>query len=428
MIIHVVKKDETIGSIADQYQVDTDKLIQENGLTNPFDLAVGQTIVIVRTKQAHTVQEGDSLQGIANQYGIALIELLRNNPFLIDREYIFPGESLVIQYEDEKIEKITTNGYVFPYVDLNTLKKNLLFLTYLSIYSYFVSENGDLNDIDDLDVINLAKSYGVAPIMVITNKDNAGFNNEIVNNLIKSQVVRNNFINNILTKVKNKGYHAININFPYIRAADSKGFTEFISELTEKLHKENCKVILTITPSTFEQEAGANQNTIDYTIMGETIDGFVLSYYDWAYPTDRSTQMIPFYYIKKLVEYYVTKIPSNKIMFEVATLGYIWDIPYEEDVTKVNIISYTNAMSLAGDLNAAIQFNKLNLSSYFYINNKSLRQVLFFDARGVDSYVHLAPDYNLRGIAVWNVMYYLSQQFFLMNTQYDIETLFASDI
>jgi Predicted glycosyl hydrolase len=427
MIIHVVQKDETIRSIADMYNMNTERLIQENGLTNPFDLAVGQTIVIVHAKQTHTVQEGDSLQKIANQYGITLIELLRNNPYLIDRENIFPGESLVIQYEDEKIEKITTNGYVFHYVDLNILKKNLLFLTYLSIYSYFVSENGDLNDIDDQDVINLAKSYGVAPIMVITNQNDAGFNNEIAHNLIESQVVRNNFINNILTKIKSKGYHAININFPYIRTVDSKGFTEFISELTEKLHEENCKVILTLTPSTFEQEAGANQNTIDYTMLGETVDGFVLSYYDWAYPTDRSTQMIPFYYIKKLVEYYVTRLPSDKIMFEVATLGYIWDIPYEEDVTKVNIISFTNAMSLAGEINATIQFNKLNLSSYFYITNKSLRQVLFFDARGLDSYVHLAPDYSLQGIAIWNVMYYLSQQFFLINTQYDIETLYSSD-
>ena len=43
------------------------------------------------------------------------MELLRNNPYLADREYIYPGELMVIKYQDSKVGRITTNGYAYPF-------------------------------------------------------------------------------------------------------------------------------------------------------------------------------------------------------------------------------------------------------------------------------------------------------------------------
>ncbi|HWT75286.1 MAG TPA: LysM peptidoglycan-binding domain-containing protein [Mobilitalea sp.] len=421
MIIHVVQKGDTISSIAQKYEIDEHRLIQDNGITNYDNLAVGQTIIIVHSKQVHTVIEGDTLQGIADQYGISLIQLLRNNPYLLEREFIFPGETIVISYEDEKIRKITTNGYVLPYVEKKILEKNLLFLSYLSIFSYVVAENGDLNDIDDISVINLAKSYGVAPIMVITNLKEKGYDIEAAHNIIINQEFKNNFIENVLSVLKKKGYYAANINFPYIETADRKSFYEFITEFTEKLHNEGFKVIMTITPNTFELDSGNSHEEVDYSFLGRTLDGIILSHYDWAYPVDISTEMIPFYHNRNLVAYFASQIPPEKIMLAAITIGYIWELPFIEEVSKVNIISYTNAVVLASEANVPILFNKLNLSSYYYLKNQSLRQVTFYDARGFKTYVHLIPDFNLQGLGIWNVMYDIQQTFFLINTQYDIE-------
>lgn len=47
MVIHVVREGETIQSIADQYMVPIDRLIIENELKNPNNLALGETIVIL---------------------------------------------------------------------------------------------------------------------------------------------------------------------------------------------------------------------------------------------------------------------------------------------------------------------------------------------------------------------------------------------
>lgn len=425
MIIHVVQQGETINTIADMYKIETDRLIQENSLVNADNLAVGQTILVVYPKLVHTVKEGDTLQGIADKYGISLIQLLRNNPFLIDSEYIYPGETLVIQYEDDKVAKITTNGYVYPYIDLSILRKNLLYLTYLSVYSYIVTSNGDFDDIDDINIIDLAKSYGVEPVMVISNvlfTDTE--HNEVAHNIIINQEIRTHFIENVLSTMKRKGYSAANINFPYIQSSDISNFIELITEFTDRLHKEGFKAFITLTPNTFVLDTGIRYEKADYSTLGQTVDMIVLSYYDWAYPINLSTQMIPLYYIKNLLEYLTLQIPPEKIILGGITIGYIWEIPYIEEVSKVSIISYTNAVVLASEENVPILFNKLNLSAYFYINEQNLSQVTFYDSRGFNIYTRLIPQFGLQGIGIWNVMYYLGQIFFLFNTQFDIENFY----
>lgn len=421
MIIHVVQQGETINSIAEKYGIETDRLIQDNGLMNLDNLAVGQTIVIVNTKQVYTVKEGDTLQGIADTFGISLIQLLRNNPNLLDREFIFPGDTLVTQYEDEKVAKIITNGYVFPYVEPEVLKKSLLYLTYLSVFSYSVTSDGELNDIDDIHIINLAKSFGVAPIMVISNERETGDGSvDITHNMIVNQEIKNNFINNILSVLHRKGYYAVSIDIPNIQSEDRNLFINLMEELTERLHSEGFKVFLTITPTTFEQGSGITTGELDNSILSQTIDGLVLLSYDWAYPSNVLTASIPFYFIKYLVAYFASLIPSEKIIIGTSTIGYIGELPYIKGISRVSMISYTNAVLLASEENAAIQYDEVNLSTFFYLNKQKLSIVVFHDARGINTYMQLIPELGLQGLGIWNVMYYNQQANFMVNTQYDI--------
>lgn len=98
MIIHVVQPQETIQSIAEIYGVSAEKLIIDNELINPEDLVPGQTIVITYPQKVYIVQDGDTLESIAVMHNISVMQLLRNNPILAGREYIYPGELLVISY------------------------------------------------------------------------------------------------------------------------------------------------------------------------------------------------------------------------------------------------------------------------------------------------------------------------------------------
>lgn len=71
-------------------------------------------------------------------------------------------------------------------------------------------QNGNLIDIDDQELIQMAIEYNVMPIMFITalNVEN-GVDIDIVHSLITDTQIQDNFISNILSILHNKGYYGI---------------------------------------------------------------------------------------------------------------------------------------------------------------------------------------------------------------------------
>lgn len=87
----------------------------ENDIIDPNNLTLGEALLIIRPTQTYIVQEGDSLESIADDYGIDLMELLRNNPNIANNRLSI-GEELVISYEVQRIGTLRMNGIAFPYV------------------------------------------------------------------------------------------------------------------------------------------------------------------------------------------------------------------------------------------------------------------------------------------------------------------------
>ncbi len=422
MIIHVVQAGETIDSIAQTYKKSAESIIQDNELPNPYDLAAGQAIVIVYPKEMYTIQEGDTLEGIADLYDVSLMQLLRNNPYLSERDVLFPGEAIVISYDEVTKTDIATNGYAFPYINPIILRKTLPYLTYLSIFSYSISAEGELNVIEDTALIQLAKEYGTAPIMVISNITETGIANyDALHYLLYNQERRESLIDQVLQILRSKGYYGVNIDIPNIPPEDTQAFNNIISEIADRLHNENFKIFVTITPITFEIYTESSHQLPDVTKISEKVDGVNLLSYSWGRSYDIPIEIIPFYVFRFLLNLNTKEGELNKMNVGISTIGYIWEIPYIEGTSNAISITNTNAVVLASESNAAIYYNQTNQTSYFYMfqyNNNSF--VYFNDARGIDARVSLIPEYGLNGVTIWNIMNYFAQMFLVINTQYTI--------
>ena len=422
MIIHVVQAGETIDSIAQKYEKSVESIIQDNELVNPYNLATGQAIVIVYPTEVYTIQEGDTLEGIANSYNVSILQLYRNNPFLADREFIFPGETIVISYDDAPKPDIATNGYAFPYINRSILRKTLPFLTYLSIFSYSISAEGELNVIDDLEIINLAKAYGVAPIMVISNITETGAaDTAILHSLLNDSEKVNLLIDNVLNILKSKGYYGLNIDIPNVPPEDTQVFNNIISQISDRLHSENFKIFITITPITFEIYSEPSHQIPDFTVIGEKVDGVNLLSYSWGRSYDVPIEIIPFYVFRLLLNLNNKLGILGKTTIGISTIGYIAEIPIIEGVSSAISITDTNAVILASDSGSTIYYNQINQTSYFYLFNYDKNYFIYFnDARGIDARTQLVPEYGLNGITIWNIMNYFAQMFLVINTQYSI--------
>ena len=401
-----------------------ERLIQENDLSNQDNLVVGQAILIVYPKELYTVQEGDSLQSIAESHDITVLQLLRNNPFLVGREVIYPGETLVISYSDDKSASISVNGYVYPYIERGILEKNLLYLTYLSIYHYTILENGELSNIDDTELIALAKAYGVAPIMVLSYlTEEVSIDNERLYNLLINRDMQDELIDNILSVLKAKGYYGMDFDSPYISAENWPLYLELVSKVTERLNREGFKVFATLTPNSFQINEGTYTEISDNLRLGQITDGVILLAYAWGQASGIPIEVIPTALFEALLEYALTQIPPEKLTFGISSIGYIWHLPYVEGVSRANSISNTNAIQLASDAGAQINYSQYNLASYFYIFDDDNYLVYFHDIRSVDASIQTVVRHGLKGVGIWNIMYFQAQTFLLINSQYMINTV-----
>jgi len=100
---HIVRPGETLGLIAQNYGVDIYTLASANGISNAHLIhtwqeltipsAAGQQTAVATVRGTHIVRRGETLEGIAKSYGIALSDLIAlNNVF----GWIYPGEELAL--------------------------------------------------------------------------------------------------------------------------------------------------------------------------------------------------------------------------------------------------------------------------------------------------------------------------------------------
>ena len=128
----------------ENFGVSESQLTSYNGLANQPGLVPGQAIIILSPDITATVQPGDTLDSIAAAYGTDLNSILRNNPGLSSGETLYPGQTVVISYEGEKLGNLSVNGYAYTYIDRKLLSSVLPFLTYLTIFTYGFQTDGTL--------------------------------------------------------------------------------------------------------------------------------------------------------------------------------------------------------------------------------------------------------------------------------------------
>jgi LysM repeat protein len=106
--IHVVQRGESLGTIAQRYNVSLSELARSNGISNPNFIYVGQRLVIPGTQASanrgpsastavgdgyYTVQRGNTLAQIALNHGMTVNDLLRLNG-LTNPNFIWVGQKL----------------------------------------------------------------------------------------------------------------------------------------------------------------------------------------------------------------------------------------------------------------------------------------------------------------------------------------------
>ncbi|WMJ86361.1 LysM peptidoglycan-binding domain-containing protein [Anaerocolumna sp. MB42-C2] len=422
MEIYVVQQGDTIYSIALKFGISVEKLIVDNGIEDPYHLIVGQTLVITYPAQVYTVQEGDTLAGISEAYNVTVLQLLRNNPDLANEQFIYPGETLVISYNNN-LGSVWVAGYTYPFINEEILKKTLPCLTYLLIFNYRITDNGELiGSNDDISVIQTANLYGSATTLVVTTYSQTGnIDLEFEYEVLLNQQIQDTIIENLLNILKAKGYNGVNLAFQFINSINQGLYLNFLTNVLSRLHQEGYSVFLTLNPGLKYNGVDITFEKINYTELSNVSDGLLFLSYDWGF-TERSPAQFSIITTNELLDYIVTQVPLDKIRIGLPTLGYDWPLPYIPGSTRANALNYDSVLALAYQVNAVINYDESTLSAYFeYIDNLNQPHIVWFkDARSINTSLQILKSYGIEGIGIWNIMYYFSEMWLVLNTQYEI--------
>lgn len=431
MIIYTVKKGDSPSGIARQYGISPEQLIAENGIADPRRLVVGQTLVIGEPLVSYRVRSGDTVYSIARRFGTTPNALYRNNPSLGGLDALVPGTVLtVVPGESVYTTQKESGGYVYTNVSDEVLKKTLPYLTSLTIFTYGIREDGSLIDIEDEHIIELARVYGVAPVMHLsTLNENGGFSSSLAERIFENDEVEEKLLDEVERVMQSRRYEALDVDFEYIDGRYAEDYADFIEALRERLAPLGKKVYVALAPKYSADQEGLLYEGHNYRALGEAADGVILMAYEWGYSRGEPQAVAPIDKVRRVVEYAVSEIPREKILLGTPNYGYDWRLPYVAGQTVAKSLSNVEAVERAFDKSAAIEFDTVAASPYYrYFDREpggAVEHIVWFeDARSVQATMALLEEFGLSGFTVWNLMRYFPNLWSVANGSFKLKRFY----
>ena len=283
MIIHVVSAGQTLSGIAAAYGVSVARLVSDNGILDPNTLVEGQALVIQRPTATYTVRPGDTLDSIAATTGVPALTLVQNNPALVSGRLV-AGETLALAFEGEKEGTLALTGYAYPFIDREVLAHVLPYLTYLTIFGYGFTTEGDLIPVDDDALITIARQFGVGPVMLLSTVTESGtFSTERASLMLRNPAVQARLIEQIVAKMREKGYVGLDIDFEFIEPDLREAYFNFIEQMTLRLNAEGWFTNVDLAPKTSADQPGLLYEAHNYARIGAVANTVLIMTYEWGY-------------------------------------------------------------------------------------------------------------------------------------------------
>lgn len=377
MQIYIVQSNDTVDKIADSFFVPVQRIIYDNQLIAPYRLAIGQALLI---------QEGNETGGTRNA---------------------------------------VTGGYAYPFIRSWVLEASLPFLSELYIFSYGFTAEGKIlpPKVEDKWMIHMAQTFMTKPILVLTPLDEEGkFSNYLIHTVINDTKRKERLIQELLQTVTEKGFLGVDIDFEYILAEDREAFAAFVGEVKTVMNENGYQVSVALVPKTERNQSGLLYEGMDYALLGEAANQVFLMTYEWGYTYGPPMAVAPLLNVKKVVEYAVTEIPKDKIKLGIPNYGYDWPLPYEQGVTAAKSIGNIEAIEIAIQNNAVIQFDEQAQSPFFTYTLNGIDHIVWFeDVRSLQAKFNLIDEFELKGAGYWQIMRLFRANWLLLAENFAIQ-------
>ncbi|MED1469946.1 LysM peptidoglycan-binding domain-containing protein [Bacillus salipaludis] len=417
---HIIKYGDTLWSISQQYGVTIQAIIQANQLTNPNVLYPGTKLFI--PSLTHIVQSGETLWQISNRYGTTVQAIISEN-HIQDPNMIYPGMQLAIPRTKPTIE---VNAYTYQSNETTVENFNEFgnLLTYFSPFAYMIKEDGTLQPMNDQVMVDAAKSKNIVPMLAITNFTSTQAGSNLAHVVLSNPDLREKVLTNALQVMDTKGYKVLNIDFENVQPEDRENYNQFLQLAVDRLHPKGYLVSTALAPKVSATQAGLLYEAHDYEAHGRIADFVVLMTYEWGYRLGPPQAISPINQMRRVVEYALSVMPAEKIFLGFQIYARDWLLPHVQG-QEAETFSPQEAVRRAVKYGASIQYDTTAQSPFFrYVDEQGRgHEVWFEDARSAQAKFDMVKQYNLRGVSYWALGYPYPQNWALLGDNFTIKKL-----
>lgn len=300
------------------------------------------------------------------------------------------------------------NGYAYPSISKETLEWWLPRLSWVAAFSYGFTEDGNLINLEDANLIIPATKVGVRPMMVLTPLDADGnFNDNIAIRVFENPDAQQNLIDNIEANIKNKNMGGVDFDFEYLAAGYADDYVELVGRTRGRLRPQGYLTTVALAPKVSTDQPGLLYQGHDYAGMGQAADYCLLMTYEWGYTYGPPLPVSPINSVRRVLDYGVTQIPPEKILMGMSNYGYDWRLPFMQGESKAEKLTNYQALARAEYYGVDVQYDEEAQAPFFtYTSPDGSEHIVWFeDERSWRARLALVEEYGLAGISIWNIMH-----------------------
>ena len=232
-------------------------------------------------------------------------------------------------------------------------------------------------------------------------------------------------VQSILETVQARHYFGLDVDFEYVLPEQREAYAAFITRLREALNPLGCPVVVALAPKTSAAQRGLLYEAHDYALLGAAANAVFLMTYEWGYTYGPPMAVAPLGQVRAVLDYALTAVAPEKIFMGIPLYGYDWPLPFVSGETRAESLSPVQAVERALRHDIAIQYDAAAQAPYYHYTDRGGREhaVWFEDARSIEAKLRLADEYHLQGVGYWNLARPFPQNWAVLASLFDIETL-----
>jgi spore germination protein len=277
----------------------------------------------------------------------------------------------------------------------------------VSPYWYWVYDNGSIlkthKDSEDPEFISFCNEKGIDIIPMVSNNHDP----EVVTSICRNKSVQDRHISGLLNLTKKNPFTGLDINYESIKTQDRDVYSNFINNLSARMHSQGKTLSVSVFPKVAEWEYREGPDGYDYEELSIHADQIRVMAYNLHWSSCPESGPIESYeWVDDVMEYSASAVSSEKLILGIPQFSYDWRVDKNGRTLSVATNrTYNEVMKIMEEYNAPRKWD-------------SVARTPFVDYKGLDGYLHsihycdresvyhelkLVQKYRVHGISFWKI-------------------------